>query len=95
MTENRPTVLIDRPRGPEPRASEMPVVVVPRARVEHPVRAVQPAEHQPAQDPAPPTRGPRRWSDPDEKFMLWGMVGFFALGLYAAIFVAFGMWLTP
>ena len=40
-------------------------------------------------------REPRRCSDPDEKLMLWGLLGFFLLGLYAAVFVALGMWLTP
>lgn len=39
--------------------------------------------------------GPRRWNDPDEKMMLWGALFFFGLGLYAAAFVVFGMWLTP
>ena len=36
-----------------------------------------------------------RGHDPDEKLMLWGLLGFFGLGLYAALMVAFGMWLTP
>lgn len=32
---------------------------------------------------------------PDERLVLWGLLGFFGLGLYAALMVAVGMWLTP
>jgi len=39
--------------------------------------------------------GPRRWSDPDERLVLWGLLGFLLLGLYAAVCVAIGMWMTP
>ncbi|HWG95176.1 MAG TPA: hypothetical protein VNU66_13235 [Mycobacteriales bacterium] len=36
----------------------------------------------------------RRWSDADEKHMVYGLLGFLLLGLYAAAGVAWGMWLT-
>lgn len=38
---------------------------------------------------------PRRHIDADEKLMLWGLLFFFGLGLYAAAFVGIGVWLTP
>jgi len=49
--------------------------------------------HDPAAESRPPS--PRRWSDPDEALMRWWLLGLFLLGLYAAGFVMFGMWLTP
>ncbi len=39
--------------------------------------------------------GAQRNFDPDEKLMLWGLLFFFGLGLYAAAFVGIGVWLTP
>lgn len=85
MNKNR-TAVLERQR---PQA-------VPDDPEDHSSHAVPP----PPQDAAPPRAearptGPRRHSDPDEKLMLWGMLFFFGLGLYAAAFVALGVWLTP
>lgn len=91
MTENCATAQLDRPRKPDPPGASpsRPQVAVPAAREEPPAEPEQPSRT----PSATPER--RRWSDPDEKLMLWGMLGFLGLGVYAAVFVAFGMWLTP
>jgi len=91
MTDDRPTVLLDRRDVPEPRVEEPPSSEDAATAYAEPVEDAQRDEA-----PTEPTRhGPRRWNDPDEKIMLWGALFFFGLGLYAAAFVAFGMWLTP
>lgn len=58
-----------------------------------------PAPPRPQDAPSPraegqPTR-PRRHIDAYEKLMLWGLLFFFGLGLYAAAFVALGVRLAP
>ena len=42
------------------------------------------------QAPAPAVR-----SDPDLRSMRWALLVSFLLGVYAAAFAAFGVWLTP
>jgi hypothetical protein len=59
-------------------------------------RAEQHAADAPALPGAPPpasdgTSSRRR--DPDEHGMLWGMLAFFGWGMYAAVFVIWGVWL--
>jgi hypothetical protein len=91
MTENRAPAVLERVPAPAPRTAENraePIDAdgqpISRTDVTDTGRESEPTAH-----------GPRRWNDPDEKLMLWGALFFLGLGLYAAAFVAFGMWLTP
>jgi hypothetical protein len=76
---------------PEPRVADTPgssgaasAVADAGSRAQHVGETpVEPARHE-----------PRRWNGPDKKLMLWGMLFFLLLGVYAAVFVAFGVWLT-
>jgi hypothetical protein len=43
---------------------------------------------------APATRRPRRWNDPDEKLMIWGMLAVAGLSVYAAVFITLAVWLS-
>jgi hypothetical protein len=42
---------------------------------------------------SPTDSGTSRRRDADEQGMLWGMLAFFGLGMYAAVFVIWGVWL--
>lgn len=87
MTEKH-TALLDRPTQrvrAEPHDTSWPGGPAAEQRDEAPVPSDQRRE----------ASGPRRWNDPEEKLMLWGLLFFFGLGLYAAAFIVFGMWLTP
>ncbi len=89
MNEDRPTATLDRRDDTEDLATLVTQIAIPVARTE------QRADDDEREQEQRRAHGRRRWNDPDEKLMLWGALGFFFLGLYAAIFVAFGMWLTP
>lgn len=88
MTEDR-TALLSHPtrRRDEPHMPSVPHQATATAGEQHDQTSA------PSKGRAAPGR--RRWNDPDEKLMLWGAVCFLGLGLYAAAFILFGMWLTP
>ena len=84
MPTDRGTALLDR--------------TDPTAALDHQAHASDegPADLR-TQAPAQPdergaSHGPRRWNDPDEKAMVWGLLFFFGLGLYAVVFVLLGAW---
>jgi len=90
MSENRSSAVLDGHAAPEPSTAE-PTAAVDgrsthgtRSEATEVTAAAEPKDHE-----------PRRWTDPDEKLALWFVLGFFLLGLYAAAFVTFGIWLTP
>lgn len=84
MSQNR-TALLPRPSRVEPHEAPRSPELATESRDQLP---------SPASEARKPS-GPRRWNDPDEKLMLWGLLFFFGLGLYAVAFILFGMWLTP
>ena len=88
MTENRDSVL-DRTEHRAIAVDAAPAVA----------DAVRPSPHvdqgPTAADTTPNAPGPRRWNEGEEKQMLYAMLFFFGLGLYAALFAALGVWLSP
>lgn len=91
MTNDRPTPVLERVLAPAPRTAENPAQPI---EVDgQPISRTDGSDA--GRESEPKAHGPRRWNDPEEKLMLWGVLFFLGLGLYAAAFVAFGMWLTP
>lgn len=91
VTENRTRAVLKRVPAPAPRTAEnRPQFIDADGQ---PTKRTDGSDTGRESEPRP--HGPRRWNDPDEKLMLWGALFFLGLGLYAAAFVAFGMWLTP
>lgn len=81
-SDDRPIGLLDRPAG-----------AMQRARWAAPGGQGSPAvEPVPAASPSPTARPvPRGWGSHEERrLMLWGLAGFFLLGLYAVVFVTLG-----
>lgn len=92
MTDDRATAVLERVAASQPRtaAETLPEPIDADGA---PIRRTQGTERDSIGEPQ--AHGPRRWNDPEEKLMLWGVLFFLGLGLYAGAFVAFGMWLTP
>lgn len=91
MNKDRPSDLLDRaPETPSSveQADPEAAVVVPRARAGAGTPVPQPRRR------ASATRRPRRWNDPDEKLMIWGMLAVAGLSVYAAVFITLAVWLS-
>lgn len=92
-SKDRPITLLDRPSRTREavtrRPGDAPSVshpALPATRQRATTEAHLPAAD--ADDVKPPGRG---WgSHEDRRLMLWGLAGFFLLGLYAAAFVTIG-----
>jgi AraC-like DNA-binding protein len=96
--DHRPTALLDRAPRTGPRVADEPALA-PAQRPGGPRRQPPPADG-PARVDAdrPPTMSardsrpvPRGWGSHEERrLMLWGVLGFLLLGLYASVFVVLG-----